>query len=134
MCTSSTGKMYISYGLHWKSCLPVDERSGLSKGGQNGTEEESISFILTWNPLQSVAKFENFKEKSNFSLILIILPPRHFPIPTKIKLLMSSQKKRGEKKTHLHPFLNALRTDWATNTFRTDTRYISLCNIICQEC
>ena len=50
-------------------------------------------------------------EKSNFSLTLIILPPKHFSIPTKIKLLISSQKKRGEKQTNLHPFLNALRAD-----------------------
>ena len=111
MCTRSTGKIYISHGPHWKSCLPVNERSGLSKGGQNETEEESISFILTQNPLQSVANLEDFKEKSNFSLTLIILPPKHFSIPTKIKLLISSQKKRGEKQTHLHPFLNALRAD-----------------------
>ena len=110
MCTSSTGKIYISHGPHWKSCLPVNERSGLSKGGQNETEEESISFILT-HPLQSVANLEDFKEKSNFSLTLIILPPKHFSIPTKIKLLINSQKKRGEKQTNLHPFLNALRAD-----------------------
>ena len=74
MCTSSTGKIYISHGPHWKSCLPVNERSGLSKGGQNETEEESISFILTQNPLQSVANLEDLKEKSNFSLTLINVP------------------------------------------------------------